>query len=98
MPNSKSSNAQQGRLALSDVRVADFSRLLPGPWAAQLFGDLGADVIKVEQPRTGDPSRHNAPFYRDSSAYFESVNGNKRSIRLDIADAADLEIAKRLIA
>ncbi|MBN9277109.1 MAG: CoA transferase, partial [Hyphomicrobium sp.] len=40
----------------------------------------------------------NAPFYRDSSAYFESVNGNKRSIRLDIADAADLEIAKRLIA
>jgi crotonobetainyl-CoA:carnitine CoA-transferase CaiB-like acyl-CoA transferase len=98
MPKPEISNTRRKNLTLSGVRVADFSRLLPGPWAAQLLGDLGADIIKVEQPRTGDPSRHNAPFYRDSSAYFESVNGNKRSIQLDLAKPDDLEIARRLIA
>ena len=54
MPEEK----EQPRLALSGVRVIDFSRLLPGPWATQTLGDLGADVIKSEQPGVGDYSRH----------------------------------------
>ncbi|MCG8505438.1 MAG: CoA transferase, partial [Sphingomonadales bacterium] len=58
---------------LAGIRVADFSRLLPGPWAANLLGSLGADVIKVEAPGTGDPSRHNPPFYTTDSVYFDSV-------------------------
>ena len=52
-------------LPLAGVRIADFSRLLPGPWCSQLLGDFGADVIKVEQPEIGDYSRHNPPGFRD---------------------------------
>ena len=48
-------------LPLAGIRVLDFSRLLPGPWASQMLGEFGADVIKVEQPVSGDPSRHNQP-------------------------------------
>ena len=59
MPHTAPSN-----LPLAGVRVVDFSRLLPGPWCAQTLGDLGADVIKVEQPEIGDYSRFNPPNYK----------------------------------
>jgi crotonobetainyl-CoA:carnitine CoA-transferase CaiB-like acyl-CoA transferase len=84
-------------LPLSGIKVVDFSRLLPGPWCAQLLGDLGAEVIKVERPE-GDPSRHNPPLYRTESVYFCSVNGNKRSAALDLSRREDIETARRLIA
>ena len=84
-------------LPLAGIHVIDFSRLLPGPWATQLLGGLGADVIKVEQPGIGDPSRHNRPRYRVDSVYFNAVNGNKRSIALDMKAAAGREVAIRLI-
>lgn len=82
---------------LAGVRVADFSRLLPGPWAANLLGALGADVIKVEAPGTGDPSRHNPPFYATDSVYFDSVNCNKRSIAVDLKNQDGLKIAHDLL-
>lgn len=83
-------------LPLAGIRIADFSRLLPGPWCSQLLGDFGADVIKVEQPEVGDYSRHNPPAFKDGSVYFHSVNGNKRSIAVDLAQPDGLAVARRL--
>src|SRR5262245_44761057 len=85
-------------LPLAGVRVVDFSRLLPGPWCTQTLGDLGADVIKVEQPRIGDYGRFNPPTYKSIGAYFNSVNRNKRSIALDLGKEADRSVAKELAA
>ena len=82
---------------LEGVRVIDFSRLLPGPYATMMLGELGADVIKVEQPGIGDPSRHNNPRYRHGSVYFHAANGNKRSIALDMAAEPGKEVAQRLL-
>jgi crotonobetainyl-CoA:carnitine CoA-transferase CaiB-like acyl-CoA transferase len=65
--------------ALAGLRVLDLTRLLPGPFCTMLLGDLGADVIKVEEPDGGDPARHGA-----SAAVFQLVNRNKRSITLDL--------------
>lgn len=86
------------KLPLAGVRVVDFSRLLPGPWCTQTLGDLGADVIKVEQPEIGDYSRFNPPTYKSVGAYFNSLNRNKRSIVLNLESAGDREIAERLTA
>ncbi len=82
---------------LSGVRVVDFSRLLPGPWATQLLADLGADVIKVEQPGVGDYSRHNPPNYKEGGVYYNSVNSNKRSIVIDLTNEEGRAVAHRLI-
>lgn len=83
-------------LPLAGIKVADFSRLLPGPWCAQLLADFGAGVIKIEQPGVGDYARHNPPNYKDSSVYFNSVNTNKRAIALDLASEEGREVAYRL--
>jgi crotonobetainyl-CoA:carnitine CoA-transferase CaiB-like acyl-CoA transferase len=87
----------QSSLPLAGVRVVDFSRLLPGPWCTQVLADLGADVIKVEQPVVGDYSRYNPPHYKTNSVYFDSVNRNKRSIVLDVGEAVDRDVALQLI-
>ncbi|MDE0886102.1 MAG: CaiB/BaiF CoA-transferase family protein [Myxococcota bacterium] len=89
---------QQG--ALSHVRVLDLSRILAGPWTTQCLGDLGADVIKVERPGVGDDTRSWGPPYLEGddqrSAYFCSVNRNKRSLALDIADPEAVDALKRI--
>ena len=90
-------NAAVKPLPLAGVKVIDFSRLLPGPFATMMLGELGADVVKVEQPGIGDPSRHNHPRYRHGSVYFHAANGNKRSIALDLATDAGKEVAERLL-
>ena len=84
-------------LPLAGVKVIDFSRLLPGPFATQMLGELGADVIKVEQPDIGDPSRHNHPQYKINSVYFNAVNANKRSIAIDLKQASGREVVARLL-
>lgn len=81
---------------LAGFRVLDFSRLLPGPWCANLLAGLGADVIKVEAPE-GDPSRHNPPFNVAGSVYFDGVNCNKRSISLNLKSESDRAHAEALI-
>ena len=86
------------RLPLAGFRIVDFSRLLPGPWCTQTLGDLGADVIKIEQPEIGDYSRFNPPTFKSVGAYFNSINRNKRSIALDLTVPADKAIADALIA
>ena len=84
-------------LPLSGVLIADFSRLLPGPWCTQFLGDLGATVIKIEQPGVGDPSRYNPPRYREEGVYFRSVNGNKQGLSLDLMRPEGVAVAHRLL-
>ncbi|MBV7483192.1 CaiB/BaiF CoA-transferase family protein [Bordetella sp. BOR01] len=83
--------------ALEGIRVLDFSRMLPGPWCTQMLGDLGADVIKIEQPGIGDLGRHNSPNFKCDSVYFNTVNLNKRSLALDLWQAEDREVALSLM-
>ena len=90
------------QLPLEGIRVVDASRVLAGPFATMLLGDLGADVIKVEPP-DGDESRAwGPPWWGDPSdrrsAYFASVNRNKRSVVLDLRTEIDRDILDRLLA
>ncbi len=83
---------------LAGVLVADFSRILAGPYATMLLGDLGAEVIKVEGPG-GDDTRTWQPPVRDGEAtYYLGVNRNKRSVVLDFTDAGDAALARELAA
>jgi crotonobetainyl-CoA:carnitine CoA-transferase CaiB-like acyl-CoA transferase len=84
---------------LEGILVADFSRVLAGPLAAMLLGDLGADVIKVERPDGGDDTRAwGPPWHEGESTYYLGLNRNKRSIALDLASASDLALARELAA
>jgi crotonobetainyl-CoA:carnitine CoA-transferase CaiB-like acyl-CoA transferase len=86
-------------LPLEGVRVLDLSRVLAGPYATMVLGDLGADVLKLEHPERGDDTRHwGPPFAGGESAYFLSVNRNKRSIGVDLKDQEGLERVKTLAA
>ena len=91
---------------LTGIRVLDLSRILAGPWSAQTFADLGAEVIKIERPGTGDDTRSwGPPFLTDTdgnetgeAAYFNSANRGKKSLTLDIADPEGQEIVRKLAA
>jgi crotonobetainyl-CoA:carnitine CoA-transferase CaiB-like acyl-CoA transferase len=84
-------------LPLEGVKVLDLSRVLAGPYATMVLADLGADVVKVEHPERGDDTRHwGPPFTGGESAYFLSVNRNKRSIGVDLKDPEDFEKVKKL--
>jgi crotonobetainyl-CoA:carnitine CoA-transferase CaiB-like acyl-CoA transferase len=90
--------------ALSQIRVLDLSRVLAGPWATQIFADLGAEVIKVERPGRGDDTRGwGPPFLRDAdgddtseSAYFLSANRGKKSVTIDITCEEGQALVRRL--
>ncbi len=92
------------RAPLAGIRVLDLSRVLAGPFCAQTLADLGADVIKVERPGSGDDTRAwGPPYVRDAqgkdtseSAYFTSTNRNKRSIAIDIASPEGAEVVRKL--
>jgi crotonobetainyl-CoA:carnitine CoA-transferase CaiB-like acyl-CoA transferase len=83
--------------ALQGLTVLDLTRLLPGPFCTMLLADLGADVIKVEEPSTGDPARLSSPRQGDTGALFLLVNRNKRSVALDLKSSKGKEIALKLI-
>jgi crotonobetainyl-CoA:carnitine CoA-transferase CaiB-like acyl-CoA transferase len=86
-------------LPLEGVKVLDLSRVLAGPYATMVLADLGADVVKVEHPERGDDTRQwGPPFAGGESAYFLSVNRNKRSIGADLKEPEGLEKVKRLAA
>jgi len=84
---------------LSGVRVLDLSRVLAGPLCTMMLGDLGADIIKVERPETGDDTRGWGPPFdaAGSAAYFLSVNRNKLSLAADFARADDATLVRELI-
>src|SRR5438105_4311219 len=85
---------------LAGVRVLDASRVLAGPFCGQLLGDLGAEVLKLERPVSGDETRAwGPPFLEDGpSAYYLSCNRNKRGVALDLAHPAGRELFHRLVA
>lgn len=84
-------------LPLAGVRILDLSRVLAGPWCAMVLGDLGAEVIKVEHPERGDDTRDwGMRIGSDQTAYFNSVNRNKRSVCLDLKTPEGQEIARSL--
>jgi crotonobetainyl-CoA:carnitine CoA-transferase CaiB-like acyl-CoA transferase len=86
-------------LPLEGVRVLDLSRVLAGPYATMMLADLGAEVLKLEHPERGDDTRHwGPPFAGSESAYFLSVNRNKRSAGVDLKDPDGLERVKKLAA
>ena len=86
-----------GAAPLAGVRVLDLSRVLAGPYCSMVLADLGADVVKVERPGSGDPTRTWGPPFRDGeSAYYLSINRGKRSISVDLGDPAGAEVARRL--
>ena len=81
---------------LAGLLVADFSRVLAGPYSTMLLADLGAEVVKVESP-TGDDTRTWAPPVRDGvSTYYLGINRNKRSVALDLKDPEDVAAAQEL--
>ena len=84
--------------ALEGLRVLDFSRVLAGPLATMVLGDLGARVLKVERPGVGDDTRSWGPPHdeRGEATYFQSVNRNKDSVALDLRDPADVDRARAL--
>ena len=82
---------------LHGVRVLDLSRVLAGPYCTMFLGDLGAEVVKVEQPGTGDDTRSwGPPFLGGESAYYLCVNRNKRSVTLDLRTPEGIEVLRRL--
>ncbi|GGJ49382.1 CaiB/BaiF CoA transferase family protein [Deinococcus roseus] len=85
-------------LPLTGIRVADFTRVLTGPYCTMLLGDLGADVIKIEPPQGDDTRSWTPPAKGTEATYFLSVNRNKRSVVLNLKDPQDLQIARKLIA
>src|SRR5690349_1408860 len=90
------STATPGRGPLEGLLVADFSRILAGPYATMLLADLGAQVIKVEGPG-GDDTRTWMPPVRDGvSTYYLGINRNKRSVALNLKDPSDVAAAKEL--
>ena len=84
--------------ALSGVRVLDLSRVLAGPYATMMLGDMGADVLKVESPAGDDTRAWGPPYFQGQSTYFLSVNRNKRTLVADLREPADRERVRELAA
>src|SRR5688500_19348623 len=91
------SEVRQG--PLSGVRVLDLTRVVAGPYCSMFLGDLGAEVVKVEQPGMGDDTRGwGPPFAGGESAYFLCVNRNKKSIAIDLKSPEGVQVLRRLAA
>lgn len=83
--------------ALDNIKVLDLTRVLAGPYATMLLADLGADVIKIEMPNTGDDSRGFGPYINNESAYFMSINRNKKSMTLNLKNENGKKIFLELV-
>src|SRR5919112_1254022 len=81
---------------LDGIRVLDLSRFIAGPFCAQMLGDMGADVIKIERS-AGEDARHHAPFYKGESVYTMVYNSNKRGVTLNTRHPEAREMLEELI-
>jgi crotonobetainyl-CoA:carnitine CoA-transferase CaiB-like acyl-CoA transferase len=87
------------KTSLHGLRVIDFTRVVAGPYSTSILGDLGAEIIKIERPGTGDDSRGwGPPFVGEVSSYFLGLNRNRRSVAIDLQTPEGVEIARKLIA
>ena len=84
--------------ALDDIKVVDLTRTLAGPFCTMLLGDMGADVVKIEEPCLGDEIRHWTPFWNGESTQFVTFNRNKRSITVNLKEPEGVELVRRLAA
>ena len=82
---------------LTGLRVLDLSRVLAGPYCAMMLADYGADIVKIEPPKVGDDSRAFGPFVGDESAYFMSLNRNKRSMTLNFKRQAECDVFREMV-
>ncbi len=88
----------RGQPPLKGIRVLDLTRIIAGPYCAMVLGDLGAEIIKIEQPKIGDESRAwGPPWLKEMSAYFVSINRNKKSLTLNLKHPKGIEIFKSLV-
>jgi crotonobetainyl-CoA:carnitine CoA-transferase CaiB-like acyl-CoA transferase len=83
---------------LGGIRVLDLTRVLAGPFCSQILGDMGAEVIKIEEPGRGDDTRRWPPFVGGEATYFMSVNRNKQSLTLNLKAPEGVALLKRLVA
>ena len=89
---------EKSNLPLAGIRILDLTTSYAGPFCTMFLADMGADVVKIEEPKMGDDSRHwGPPFFKDVSPWFLSTNRNKRSISLNIREPRGLEILKSLV-
>ena len=70
-------------LPLEGIKIVDLTRVLSGPYCTMILGDFGADIVKIETPGTGDDSRAYGPYQNGESAYYNSINRNKKSVTVD---------------
>src|SRR6056297_3236843 len=84
-------------LPLENIKIIDLSRVLAGPYCTMVLADMGAEVLKVEMPGKGDDSRAFGPYVNDESAYFMSLNRNKKSMTLNLKKQEGKEILKKLV-
>ena len=89
-------------MPLDDIRIIDLTHMTSGPFGTRILGDYGADVIKIERPVTGDPTRSMPPFYKDEpglerSGLFLFLNTNKRSVTLDLKSERGRDILRDLV-
>ncbi|WP_068673262.1 CaiB/BaiF CoA-transferase family protein [Oceanobacillus sp. Castelsardo] len=84
-------------MPLTSIRVLDLSRLLPGPYCSMILGDFGAEVIKIEEPSIGDYAREYMPKVDEDSAFYHSLNRNKKSVCLNLKSADDKEYFLKLV-
>ena len=85
-------------MPLSGLRIVDLTRILAGPFATMILGDMGAEVLKIERPGSGDDARGwGPPFVDGVSTYFVSVNRNKHSVTLDLKSAAGKQLLWELV-
>lgn len=85
------------RKPLEHIKVLDFTRVLAGPYCTMLLANMGAEIIKIERPGSGDDSRDFGPFMNGQSAYFISINRGKKSISLDLKSPRAIELVKELV-
>jgi CoA:oxalate CoA-transferase len=83
--------------ALTGLKVLDFTRVLAGPYCTMMLADMGAEVVKVEAIETGDDSRQFGPYINGESAYFMSVNRNKKSMTMNLKKPESIALIKQMV-
>ena len=85
-------------LPLEGIKIVDLTRVLSGPYCTMILADFGAEVIKIETPKTGDDSRAFGPYVNGESAYYMSINRNKKSISVNTRTPEGCDLVREMIA